>query len=103
MFTPYRDVTHFMTSTHAAWIGSQKSVYILSRGMFAQTGGPENLVEALARRIAALPDGLESPIGLTEQEFEDLMAFMHALTDPKSINLIGDVPDSVPSGLPVSD
>lgn len=57
VFTPYTDITHFMTSTHAAWIGARDSVYILSRGMFAQTGGPENLVEALARRIAALPDG----------------------------------------------
>jgi len=56
-----------------------------------------------ADRIAALPADMAAPVGLTEQEFDDLMAFMHALTDPRSINLIADVPDSVPSGLPVSD
>jgi len=56
-----------------------------------------------AARIAALPAELANPIDLTEQEVADLMAFMHALTDPNSINLIPDIPNSVPSGLPVID
>jgi membrane associated rhomboid family serine protease len=55
--TPYSEITHLTTSTQAAWIGTQRSVYILSRAMFAQTGGPENLVRALVRKVAAQPDG----------------------------------------------
>jgi membrane associated rhomboid family serine protease len=39
------------------WIGTKRSVYILGRAMFAQTGGPEILVRALSRRIAEQPDG----------------------------------------------
>ncbi|MHC4954401.1 MAG: cytochrome-c peroxidase [Planctomycetota bacterium] len=54
-------------------------------------------------RLDALPPDLRTPMGLTEAEVQDLMDFMHALTDPDSINLIDDIPDDVPSGLPVSD
>ena len=56
-----------------------------------------------AARAAALSPLLATPIGLTEAEVADLMAFLHALTDPAALNLLGDVPDSVPSGLPVQD
>jgi len=55
-------------------------------------------------RIDALTDDLRGAIALTEVEFDDLMAFVHALTDPDSINLVAkDIPDSVPSGLPLND
>lgn len=40
---------------------------------------------------------------LTDDEVADLMAFLSALTDPSSLNLLHLVPDSVPSGLPVDD
>ena len=40
---------------------------------------------------------------LTDAEVTDLMAFLSALTDPSSLNLLHLVPDSVPSGLPVDD
>lgn len=40
---------------------------------------------------------------LTEDEISDLMAFISALTDPSSLNLLHLVPDSVASGLPVDD
>ncbi len=40
---------------------------------------------------------------LTDEEVADLMAFLSALTDPSSLNLLHLVPDSVPSGLPVDD
>ncbi len=56
-----------------------------------------------AARAAALSPEHPMSVGLTEAEFDDLMAFLHALTDPASINLLGDIPDSVPSGLPVKD
>jgi len=53
--TPYADITDLTTTNQAAWIASKQSVYILPRNLFAQTGGPENLVRALARRIAEQP------------------------------------------------
>ncbi len=40
---------------------------------------------------------------LTDDEFDALMAFLHALTDPNSIDLRHAIPMSVPSGLPVFD
>lgn len=40
---------------------------------------------------------------LSEAEIGDLMAFISALTDPSSINLLDLIPHSVPSGLPVED
>jgi membrane associated rhomboid family serine protease len=57
VFTQYTDITHLTTSTQAVWIGTKRSVYILGRGMFAQTGGPELLVRALSRCIAEQPGG----------------------------------------------
>lgn len=44
---------------------------------------------------------LENPVNLSQGEFEDLMAFMRALTDPAARDLTHLVPDTVPSGLPV--
>jgi membrane associated rhomboid family serine protease len=57
--TKYSEITHLTTSTQAIWIGTQRSVYILGRAMFSQTGGPENLMRALARRIAERPGGVQ--------------------------------------------
>lgn len=50
-------------------------------------------------RIAAAND-LE-PVSLTDDEVEDILAFLNALTDPQSIRGALGVPLSVPSGLPV--
>ena len=44
-----------------------------------------------------------TPVDLTENEMDDVVAFLHALTDPRSINQIRDFPMTVPSGLPVGD
>lgn len=57
--TKYSEITHLTTTTQAVWIGAKRSVYILGRGMFAQTGGPENLLRALSRRIAESPGGVQ--------------------------------------------
>jgi membrane associated rhomboid family serine protease len=57
--TKYSEITHLTTTTQALWIGATRSVYILGRGMFAQTGGPENLLRALSRRIAESPGGVQ--------------------------------------------
>ncbi len=56
-----------------------------------------------AARAAALSPLLQPPVGLTDAQFRDLMAFLHSLTDPASLNLLDETPDSVPSGLPVRD
>jgi membrane associated rhomboid family serine protease len=68
VFTAYADITHLTTSTHAVWIGTKSSVYILGRGMFAQTGGPENLLRALSRRIAEQPGGAAQLARMAEIE-----------------------------------
>jgi cytochrome c peroxidase len=54
---------------------------------------------ALRADIAAANE-LE-PIHLTEEEIANLIEFLHALTDPGSLDLRRDVPTSVPSGLPL--
>jgi len=59
VLTRYADITHLATTSHAAWIGTKRSVYVIGRGAFAQTGGPEYLVQALMRRIAEQPGGRE--------------------------------------------
>jgi membrane associated rhomboid family serine protease len=68
VFTAYADITHLATSTQAAWIATKRSVYILGRGMFAQTGGPEYLVRALSRRIAEQPGGAAQLARMAEIE-----------------------------------
>ncbi|MDI1293898.1 MAG: cytochrome c peroxidase [Methylobacter sp.] len=53
---------------------------------------------------AALANSIEiDPIQLSDQEFTNLMAFLHALTDPASVDLRATVPSKVPSGLPLWD
>ncbi len=56
-----------------------------------------------AARAAALSPLHPTSVVLTDDEFDDLMAFLHALTDPSSVSLLDEVPDEVPSGLPVKD
>jgi len=43
-----------------------------------------------------------APIALDDADVAALIAFLHALTDPRSMQLMADVPDRVPSGLPVT-
>ena len=42
-----------------------------------------------------------TPNNLTDEEVDDLVAFLEALTDPAAVNRMDLVPESVPSGLPV--
>lgn len=44
-----------------------------------------------------------SPITLSEAELRGVLDFLHALTDPASLDMRGTVPTSVPSGLPIFD
>ena len=43
------------------------------------------------------------PGNLNEREIRTLMTFLHSLTDPAALDMRGDVPGSVPSGIPVWD
>jgi len=43
------------------------------------------------------------PVDLSEEEFANLMEFLHALTDTASLDLRATVPSRVPSGLPLGD
>ena len=43
------------------------------------------------------------PRALTDSQIADLMAFLHALTDPGSLDLRALIPTRVPSGLPIFD
>ena len=49
------------------------------------------------------PDLLTPTVALTEDDVDDIMAFLSSLTDPSSINLKDLVPDELPSGLPLND
>ncbi len=51
--------------------------------------------------LEKLDPRLQQPIRLNAGEIADLVAFLKALTDPAARNLTTDVPDRVPSGLPV--
>ena len=55
----------------------------------------------LRSRIAAANE-LE-PRDLSDREVADLVAFLHALTDPAMQDTVRLVPAEVPSGLPVAD
>ncbi len=44
-----------------------------------------------------------APVRLTEREIRQLIDFLHALTDPAMLDRRGDVPTSLPSGMPLAD
>ncbi len=54
-------------------------------------------------RIATIDPLLNSIAPLTQDQIDLLLEFLNSLTDPDSLNLIRDVPATVPSGLPVFD
>ncbi len=55
---------------------------------------------AAEQRLTAAPQ-LINGLPLTDQEIDDLVAFLHALTDPAAVDLHRFMPESVPSGLPL--
>jgi cytochrome c peroxidase len=46
---------------------------------------------------------VRDPLGLTDAEIRDLVAFLKSLTDPSARDLTAIAPESVPSGLPVRE
>jgi cytochrome c peroxidase len=53
--------------------------------------------------LANLDPRVAQPRVLSDDEVNELLTFLEALTDPAAADLSGDIPDSVPSGLPVRD
>lgn len=54
--------------------------------------------------VAAIAAANElAPVALSEAEIAELVEFLHALTDPKMLDLRNDVPRSLPSGLPLAE
>lgn len=56
-----------------------------------------------ARRQAIADANELAPVSLEEAEIADLLAFLHALSDPSCVDLRRDVPAALPSGLPLFD
>jgi hypothetical protein len=54
-----------------------------------------------ADQLKTLGFPLAAPLGLSDTQLSDLVAFLKSLTDPAARDLSALVPSSVPSGLPV--
>jgi cytochrome c peroxidase len=66
----------------------------------------DTVVQSDPARVAAIVATSElEPMSVKglDKKLKEMIAFMEALTDPASLDMSGDVPDSVPSGLPVAD
>jgi cytochrome c peroxidase len=62
--------------------------------------GDQGTLETMTQGLDPL---VAEPLTLTGREFGQLLAFLYALTSPSVEELIYAIPESVPSGLPVSD
>ena len=60
----------------------------------------EATIQAILENLDPL---IAAPIELSDTQIADLIAFLQALTSPSALDLSGDIPTSVPSGLPVRD
>jgi cytochrome c peroxidase len=62
------------------------------------------VVQSDPARRAAIAEANEAiPVALGDREVQLLLAFLHALTDPAALDLRAEIPQSVPSGLPIWD
>jgi len=59
--------------------------------------------ETLDAILATLDPLKETPLALSDSQVNQLLEFLEALTDPAAVDLSDQVPDRVPSGLPVAD
>jgi cytochrome c peroxidase len=88
--------------------------HMLAPQLSLQAYDPAQLVPELAMVLHDDPAAIElllatldplavTPVALSDEEFNDLMAFLRAFTDPAALDLQQDIPASVPSGLTVED
>jgi len=61
----------------------------------------ENQPETLAAILATKTDSASEQVQLSDQDVQDLLSFLNALTAPSALHLENTVPTSVPSGLRV--
>src|SRR5207249_2116671 len=74
----------------------------LGASSFSNAGVPQLGADATINAdLATLDFRLRTPLGLTDAEQRDLVAFLKALTDPAARDLTSLIPATVPSGLPV--
>ncbi len=57
----------------------------------------------ISAMLTNLDGRLRQPLGLTDVEISELVAFLKSLTDPSARDLTSLIPASVPSGLPVQE
>ena len=67
-------------------------------------------IDPVASRHSYVPSQLRmprradlDPVVLSEKDIARLIDFLHALTDPRMLDLRGDIPASLPSGLPLAE
>lgn len=94
-------VRHMADSVNALYDYDQNQAVLPSR---ADLDAVDFTVMNDDSRVAAIAAANEvSPVRLKEKDIQALLAFLHSLTDPAALDMRGDVPASVPSGLPVWD
>ncbi|MBL0212247.1 MAG: cytochrome-c peroxidase [Holophagaceae bacterium] len=113
---PLRNVALTGPWTHAGGYASLKAVvrHHLNPRQSLQTYDPNQLPSRFASQVRnqdiiqagvfnTLDPIVAAPLALSEAEVGDLVEFLHSLTDPGALDQSGEVPSSVPSGLPVPD
>ena len=68
VYTPYAELTHLASLAGALWLGTRRTVYVISRSSFVDERDPENLVRALLQRIAEAPGGTAQLARMTQVE-----------------------------------
>ena len=89
------EVTATGSKLSYSWLNDRRREGFLKRDSWVQKN------DKLRAKIAAANE--LTPIELSDEEVDALVAFLGALTDPSSTELASVVPEEVPSGLPVED
>jgi cytochrome c peroxidase len=72
----------------------------LSSSMQPTFQGDQATIDAILSNLDPL---VATPQPLSDEQVNELLSFLEALTDPAATDLQGDIPETVPSGLPVAD
>ncbi len=72
----------------------------LSADVRSETQLKPKIAEELVSKIDPL---VAQPLALGDAEVEQILALLDAMTDPSAVDMSHVIPDTVPSGLPVSD
>lgn len=77
--------------------------YDVTQLIAALQGTVQNDAASIAQILGTLDPLMQNPVNLTDDEVNDLVNFLQALTDPKFVDQSQEIPNTVPSGLPVAD